>query len=107
MREITKDTFYNEILPSKGVTVFDFFATWCGPCKMLSPILGELADEYENKVNFCKVNVDEEGELAQQFKIMSIPTLIFLKDGEIKETLVGYHDKKEIADILDSIINKD
>ena len=89
-----------ETLIQNGKTVIvDFFATWCGPCMMLSPILEELSSEYK----VCKINVDEEQELAMSNKIMSIPTVYFYKDGELKNKFVGYKTKEEIESILKSL----
>jgi len=93
--KINKDNYDKEI-KDKGIVIVDFFATWCGPCMMLSPILEELSHEYK----VCKINVDEEQELAMMNKIMSIPTVYIYKDGEIKNKFVGYKTKEEIEDML-------
>jgi thioredoxin 1 len=86
---------------SSGLAVLDFWATWCGPCTMLSPILDEIAEEISD-VKFCKVNVDEEMELAQKFHIVSIPTIVFLKDGEFIYQMVGLRDKEEIVKAIEA-----
>ena len=88
-------------ITSKGVVLVDFWATWCGPCKMMAPNVEEIATEYKGKVTVGKVDVDECQELATRFEIMSIPTLIVFKDGEKKEVLVGYRLKMQIAQVLD------
>ena len=88
-------------ITSKGVVLVDFWATWCGPCKMMAPNVEEIATEYKGKVTVGKVDVDECQELATRFGIMSIPTLIVFKDGEKKEVLVGYRLKMQIAQVLD------
>lgn len=88
----------------KGVVLVDFWATWCGPCKMMAPNVEEIATEYKGKVTVGKVDVDECQELATRFGIMSIPTLIVFKDGEKKEVLVGYRLKMQIAQVLDKYL---
>lgn len=91
-------------ITSKGVVLVDFWATWCGPCKMMAPNVEEIATEYKGKVTVGKVDVDEYQELATRFGIMSIPTLIVFKDGEKKEVLVGYRLKMQIAQVLDKYL---
>lgn len=91
-------------ITSKGVVLVDFWATWCGPCKMMAPNVEEIATEYKGKITVGKVDVDECQELATRFGIMSIPTLIVFKDGEKKEVLVGYRLKMQIAQVLDKYL---
>lgn len=91
-------------ITSKGVVLVDFWATWCGPCKMMAPNVEEIATEYKGKVTVGKVDADECQELATRFGIMSIPTLIVFKDGEKKEVLVGYRLKMQIAQVLDKYL---
>lgn len=91
-------------ITSKGVVLVDFWATWCGPCKMMAPNVEEITTEYKGKVTVGKVDVDECQELATRFGIMSIPTLIVFKDGEKKEVLVGYRLKMQIAQVLDKYL---
>ena len=91
-------------ITSKGVVLVDFWATWCGPCKMMAPNVEEIATEYKGKVTVGKVDVDECQELATRFGIMSIPMLIVFKDGEKKEVLVGYRLKMQIAQVLDKYL---
>lgn len=91
-------------ITSKGVVLVDFWATWCGPCKMMAPNVEEIATEYKGKVTVGKVDVDECQELATRFGIMSISTLIVFKDGEKKEVLVGYRLKMQIAQVLDKYL---
>lgn len=91
-------------ITSKGVVLVDFWATWCGPCKMMAPNVEEIATEYKGKVTVGKVDVDECQELATRFGIMSIPTLIVFKYGEKKEVLVGYRLKMQIAQVLDKYL---
>lgn len=97
---LTKQNFEEEVLNSKIPVVVDFWATWCGPCKMLAPVLEQIAEEYKDKIKVCKVNVDEEQELAMQFQIMSIPTLIFFKDGKKVNTSVGFVSKSELDEMI-------
>ena len=95
--KITKENFEQEVLNSNTPVVVDFWATWCGPCKMLAPELEELAEE---GAKVGKVNVDEEGELAMKFGIMSIPTVILFKDGKIEKKTVGYMTKDQLKSEL-------
>ena len=92
---VTKDNFEDEVINSDKPVIVDFWAEWCGPCKALAPILDEVATEVAD-AKVVKVNVDESGELAQQYGIRGIPTLIFFKGGEVKKTLVGNQPKAEI-----------
>jgi len=87
-----------------GVILVDFYASWCGPCKMLAPFIEEIAEEYEGKVKVCKVDVDEVGTLAQKFNVHSIPTLMYFKDGKLKDVNVGFQDKKAIESVLEKYI---
>lgn len=88
-----------------GVVLVDFWAPWCGPCRMQTPVIESLSDEYDGRVEFLKMNVDEEQTVPQQFGIMSIPTLLVMKDGEVREKLVGYHDQERLSTILDQYID--
>lgn len=98
--KLTKDNF-NSVVEGGGKTVLiDFWATWCGPCKMLAPVIEQLANE-RTDVTVCKVNVDEEQELAVKFGIQSIPTLVLLKDGKECGRAVGYRDYKSVNDFID------
>lgn len=96
---LTIDNFDTEVLKSDKPVLIDFWAPWCGPCQMVLPIIAELADEITD-VKICKVNVDENIELAQRFRVMSIPTLLVVKDGEVVKREVGAKSKEEILEML-------
>jgi len=99
---LTNQNFEQEVLNQEGLVLVDFFATWCGPCKMIAPVLSKIAEEYEGKVKIGKVNVDEQSELAMKYQIASIPTLVLFKNGEVVKSLVGLHSKIEIEDMINS-----
>lgn len=98
--KITKDNFQAEVLEAKETVLVDFWASWCGPCKMIGPIIDQIADE-RTDVKVCKVNVDDEQELAVQFKVMSIPTLLVFKDGKVVNQSLGAKPKAAILAMLD------
>ncbi len=97
---VTNKNFQKEIINSEKTVLLDFWASWCGPCKMLSPIIDEIAVERPD-IKVCKVNIDEEQELAAQYQVMSIPTLFVLKNGEITNHSVGVRSKNQILDMLE------
>ena len=90
-------------LSKEGLLVVDFYADWCGPCRMLGPVMEELAAEYENKAKFAKLNVDNVDEVASAFRIMSIPCVVFIKDGKEVNRIVGYRPKKDFELVLESL----
>lgn len=97
---ITKNNFEQEVLHSDKPVLIDFWAPWCGPCRMLSPVISEIAEEYGDKVKVCKVNVDEEDELAASFNVMSVPTLVVVKDGKVANSAVGVRPKAQIVEMI-------
>lgn len=92
---INKDNFHKEVLSSEKPVLLDFFASWCGPCRMVGPILDEIAEERED-IKVCKVDIDEQPELASRYRVMSVPTLMVLKDGNIVEQSIGAKPKHQI-----------
>ena len=100
MKIVESNEFKSEI--ESGVTVVDFFATWCGPCKMLAPVLEGLAGDMEGKAKFIKVDIDQSLDLANEFQISSVPTMIIFKDGEKVEQLVGFLPKERIQQAIEA-----
>lgn len=103
MTVVTKDNFEKEVEEHTGLVVIDLYADWCGPCKMLAPVLEELEGEYP-QVKFCKINVDNDLELARSFKVESIPMVAFVKDNTFIDVSVGYVPKAKLAGIIDKNI---
>ncbi|MBR6454939.1 MAG: thioredoxin [Fibrobacter sp.] len=98
--KITSKNFEREVLKSDKPVLIDFWAPWCGPCRMLSPTITEIAEEYKDKVKVGKVNVDEEAELAAMFRVSSIPLLVVMKDGKVVNSAVGVRPKSQILKML-------
>ena len=98
--KITRENFENEVMKSNIPVLIDFWAPWCGPCQMMGPIIEQLSEEYEGKAKVGKVNVDEEGELSQAFGVMSIPTIVLVKDGKVVKQAVGARPKTEVEAML-------
>ena len=102
---VTKDNFEQEVLGAKVPVVIDFWAVWCGPCQMQSPILDQVAEEFGDKIKVCKVNVDEQPSLALNYQIASIPTLVFMKYGLFQQRMIGLQDKQTITDYLQTLLD--
>jgi thioredoxin 1 len=102
--ELTNDNFDEEVLAAQVPVLIDFWADWCGPCKMLSPVVDEIAEEMGDKVKVCKVNVDSEAQLALSYQIISIPTLVFMKKGEFMQRMVGVQSKEDIVSYLNTLL---
>ena len=98
--KITRENFEQEVLKSDKPVLIDFWAPWCGPCRMLSPTISDIAEEYKDKVKVGKVNVDEEEELAAMFRVSSIPLLVVMKDGKVVNSAVGVRPKSQILKML-------
>ena len=98
---LNKSNFQTEIKEYEGLAIVDFFATWCGPCKMLTPIIDKLAEQFDGKVKIVKVDIDESPELAQEYKVMSVPTVIFLENGEVLETLIGVQNNAKLVELIE------
>lgn len=96
--------FENEVLKSDIPAVVDFWASWCAPCKMLAPVLEELSEDYAGKMNFYKINIDDYPEIAMEYKIMSIPTIMIFENGVQEGKLVGYREKGEYMELFDEHI---
>jgi thioredoxin 1 len=99
VKNITKENFENEVMKSEQVVLLDFFATWCGPCRMVGPIIDEIAEE-NGDIRVGKVDVDAQSELAAQFQVYSIPTLVVMKDGKVVAQSTGAKSKQQILDML-------
>ncbi|AOH39411.1 thioredoxin [Dialister pneumosintes] len=97
---LTKDNFETEVLKSEKPVLVDFWATWCPPCRLLGPVIAEIAEEQITSLKVGKVDVDEQKELASQFNIMSIPTMILFKDGKVVKEILGYKPKEEILKLI-------
>ena len=100
--ELNNDNFNS--ITDNGVSLVDFWAPWCGPCKMLNPVIERLVDEFEGKANICKVNTDEENDLALKFGIRSVPTIIFIKNGEVVAQMVGVASEQVLKDKINSLL---
>lgn len=104
MINLTNENFEKEVMSSKNPILVDFWASWCGPCQMIAPIVEEISNELSERIEVGKLNVDEQPEIAIKYDVMSIPTLILFKDGKVVNTIIGYHSKDEILDFINSRI---
>lgn len=102
--EIEEAAFGDAVLKATTPVLVDFWAPWCGPCRMVAPVVEELADEYEGKIGFVKVNVDDNPKVASQYGIMSIPTLMVFKEGQPVDTIIGFRPKDELKKSLDTAL---
>ncbi len=100
---LTQDNFEKEVLQSATPVLVDFWAEWCGPCKMIAPLLDELADEYDGKVKIGKVNIDEQQALATKYGIRAIPTLLLINKGQVAEQMVGAKSKRDLKASFDRV----
>jgi thioredoxin 1 len=103
---VGEQDFKATVLDSQKPVLVDFWAVWCGPCRMVAPIVDELSEEYKDKMGFAKVNVDEAPKLASSYNVMSIPTIILFKGGKPFEQVVGYRPKKDIQKVIDKTLGQ-
>ena len=101
---VTGDTFEQEVLKAEGKVLVDFWATWCGPCKMMAPVVEQLAEELEGKAKVGKLNIDENMDIAEKYRVMNIPTFLIFKDGQEKERIVGAVSKNELKNKLEQTL---
>jgi thioredoxin 1 len=99
--ELTAENFDETV--NNGISLVDFWAPWCGPCRMIAPVIDELANDFDGKANICKVNTDEQQDLAVKFGVRSVPTILFMKDGEVVDQVIGAQSKQALTDKLNSI----
>ena len=104
VKEYTSDDFKSEVVESDTPVLVDFWAEWCGPCKVIAPVVEELATDYKGKIKFGKVNVDDNNMVASEYGVRSIPTLLIFKNGSVVNQIVGAVPKEKITDILDTVI---
>ncbi|MGA2030009.1 MAG: thioredoxin [Verrucomicrobiota bacterium] len=101
---LTQENFPQQVLQSQTPVLVDFWAEWCGPCKMIAPLLNELADEYEGKVKIGKVNIDEQQTIASEYGIRAIPTLLLFNNGQVADQIVGARSKRDLKNSLDRVV---
>lgn len=101
-KELTNENF--DSIVNEGVSLVDFWAPWCGPCRMLSPVIDELVTDFEGKANICKVNTDEQQDLAVKFGVRSVPTILFMKNGEVVDQVIGAHSKQALTEKINALL---
>ena len=99
---VTDDSFENDVLKADGPVLIDFWAEWCGPCKMIAPVLSEIADEYEGKIKIVKMDIENSPKTPMQFGVRSIPTLMIFKDGNVQDTRIGALNKSQLTEFVDA-----
>ena len=104
--EVTTSTWDDEVIKAQGLVMIDFWAAWCGPCRIISPTVEELSKEYSGKVKVLKLNTDENSDIASRYQVMGIPTLMFFKDGTKLDQIVGVVPKQFLKDKIESFLNK-
>ena len=102
IKHITNSNFEQEVINADKLVVVDFWATWCGPCRAIGPVIDELANQYSGDVVIGKINVDEERELSTRYKVMSIPTIMLFKNGEVVDKVIGLRSKEELVELIDT-----
>ena len=101
---VTENSFQNEVAQANGLVVVDFWATWCGPCRMLAPVIDELATQYEGRLKVCKINADEAMNTCTKYRISSIPTLLFFKNGELVAQSAGLQSKSALEEKIETLL---
>ena len=101
---VTADRFEQEVLQTEGIVMVDFWAAWCGPCRMLGPVISDIAEKYDGQVIVGKVNVDDEMELALKYNVSSIPMVALFKDGKLVDRAVGYRSKSDMEDMIKAVL---
>ena len=104
MLQVTKDTFQEQVVKSATPVLIDFYADWCGPCRVMEPLIEELAKQYDGRAQVVKINIDQNMEIAQQHGVMSIPTFVFYKDGKEQDRLVGSQSKDKLMEVIDRLV---
>lgn len=102
--EVSDQNFEDEVIKSDLPVVIDLWAPWCGPCRMVGPVIEKLAEKYDGKVKFCKLNVDENQQTAVRYSVMSIPTLLFFKDGKVADTVIGAMPEQALKPRIDALL---
>ncbi|RME60144.1 MAG: thioredoxin [Candidatus Dadabacteria bacterium] len=104
IKEITDNDFETEVLKSETPVLVDFWAPWCGPCKSIAPVLDELANDYSGRLKIVKVNVDENQMTPAKYEVRGIPNLIFFKNGEVVDQVIGYVTKEQLSEVVDKVL---